>query len=580
MKKQLLLFILFLNTFFFFGQTLINEDFTSGISSWTPNNNASNWVLSNTNNAGGTAPEVKLTSSPNFNTTSRFVSPYYDTTGHSTLILSFKHNLVHYSGSFVVGVATRVNEESWHTAWYMMGADISESRTITISNTDVGQNNFQFCMFFSGNTSNLTAWYFDDINLYVPLNKDISMLSINNSSVINAGDNYLSATYKNYGVSTITSFDMNYQINGGATVTENVSGLNLTFGQQGTYVMTTPFTAVPGGNVAHMWITNINGSGDDELMSNNTLTKTLSVPIATVAKMPLYEEFTSSTCGPCASFNGSVFNAFMSSNTNTINVVKYQMNWPGSGDPYYTAEGGTRRTYYGVSAVPDLFVGGNTVDTSSSAVNAAFTTETNEPTYFSINAIHQISGSNFNIDITVTPYVTGEFVLHTAVIENLTTGNVSSNGETSFKNVMMKMLPNANGATVNLVAGTNYTVSYSQNMSATHVEQMSDLKAVVFLQNVTSKKVYQSAYSSPQLSSEINELQQVAIYPNPTQDKVYVHTDKPLQVVVYDILGKTVYSNQAIDNQQAIDLSNLQKGVYFISLSNGNASITKKLIRS
>ena len=44
------------------------------------------------------------------------------------------------------------------------------------------------------------------------------------------------------------------------------------------------------------------------------------------------------------------------------------MSWPGSGDPYYTAEGGDRRAYYNVNAVPDFIIDGNVWQGNSSSV--------------------------------------------------------------------------------------------------------------------------------------------------------------------------------------------------------------------
>ncbi len=47
---------------------------------------------------------------------------------------------------------------------------------------------------------------------------------------------------------------------------------------------------------------------------------------------------------------------FWHDNPGEYSLIKYQMNWPGNGDPYYTEEGGVRRDYYGVSSVPDLYI--------------------------------------------------------------------------------------------------------------------------------------------------------------------------------------------------------------------------------
>ena len=52
----------------------------------------------------------------------------------------------------------------------------------------------------------------------------------------------------------------------------------------------------------------------------------------TVPLKPLYEEFTSSTCGPCA-FANAILDPLLMANEGTHSLIKYQMNWPGSGDP-------------------------------------------------------------------------------------------------------------------------------------------------------------------------------------------------------------------------------------------------------
>ena len=60
---------------------------------------------------------------------------------------------------------------------------------------------------------------------------------------------------------------------------------------------------------------------------------------------------------------------------------------------------------------------------------------------------------------------------------------------------MMKMLPNPTGLTINLTDGTPYSFQVSGNMSSTFVEEMHDLRVVVFLQDDSNKEVMQSNYS-------------------------------------------------------------------------------------
>ncbi|MDV7400062.1 hypothetical protein RZS08_52085, partial [Arthrospira platensis SPKY1] len=88
-----------------------------------------------------------------------------------------------------------------------------------------------------------------------------------------------------------------------------------------------------------------------------------------------------------------------------------------------------------------------------------------------------------------------QVTLHVVFIELLTTGNVASNGETSFKHVMMKMMPDANGTTMNFTGGETTSLDFSHDMTNTFVEEMEDLIAVVFIQDNSNKYVFNSAYS-------------------------------------------------------------------------------------
>ena len=69
----------------------------------------------------------------------------------------------------------------------------------------------------------------------------------------------------------------------------------------------------------------------------------------------------------------------------------------------------------------------------------------------------------------------------------------------------------------------------------------------------------------------------ISIYPNPTSDIVYIDGNyTQLKVVVYDILGKQVM-NKSITN--SIDISQLEKGVYILQLSDGAKLTTQRIIK-
>jgi hypothetical protein len=119
-----------------------------------------------------------------------------------------------------------------------------------------------------------------------------------------------------------------------------------------------------------------------------------------------------------------------------------------------------------------------------------------DPAFIAIEGMHIIEGTTVTVEATINPFISlADAVVHIVVIEEITYDNVASNGETEFHHVMMKMLPNANGTTVDLTAGENTVLSYSQDMSSTNVEEMDDLMVVIFVQDNSNKGILQAAYS-------------------------------------------------------------------------------------
>jgi len=207
----------------------------------------------------------------------------------------------------------------------------------------------------------------------------------------------------------------------------------------------------------------------------------------------LFEQFTSSTCGPCATMNNWL-TPLLVNNAEKVIVVKYQMNWPAPGDPYYTAEGGTRRSYYAVNSVPYPFTNGVYTNTQS-AIQNAINNGYAQPAEANITGYFRVSGNMIYLKTSVTPLITGSnYVVHCVVNEKSTTGNKMNNGESIFHHVMMKMFPNGNGTTLSLTEGETIHFNFSHDMSTTKVEEMSDLEVAVFVQNKSTKAVLNAEY--------------------------------------------------------------------------------------
>ena len=389
----------------------------------------------------------------------------------------------------------------------------------------------------------------------------------------------VAGTFKNYGTTTINTIDVNWQVDNGTIHTQTLSGL--TVAPNGTYNFTHQDTWSPSAGLysVKVWVSNVNGGTDND-SSNDQIIKNISVASGTTTRLPLYEEFSSSTCGPCATFNGNFYNPFHDANASNYASIAYRVNWPGTGDPYYTAEVGTRVAYYGISGAPTLLVDANDgTNFDSAALSSDLTEALAKPSYFAISATKTLTGSDINLDINTTPYLSGTYRLFAAVVEKHTYNNVASNGETEFRDVFMKMIPDASGTSINFTNDVPVNTQLSANLDGLFIEEMSDLEVVVFIQDYAVKTVMQSTYATESLSTNHPSLaDSVKLYPNPSNGIVRIKTDVDTDIVILDMTGKEVYKVKNAVNDQTINLTSLQKGVYVAKINNVNGELNQKIV--
>ena len=305
----------------------------------------------------------------------------------------------------------------------------------------------------------------------------------------------------NEGALAIDSMDFSYQLGEGAAKTLHVAGdiaalssaildlpLDLSEAEANAdYTLTLRCTAV-------------NGVGCPEPKSlswNFTYLDTTDV----VPFVPVVEHFTASTCSPsyvAANMLNPIYEKVKGEGR--LNIIKYQMNFPGSGDPYYIADNGVRANYYGVDAIPTIvYCGTSEVNYPDLASNmeTLLAVDYGQPTPVSIECLE------FKVD-TLNERMSARLEVRSAIdirsakffatlIEGTTTRNRGTNGETEFHYVTMSHLAGPHGEDARYMAGETVEYEYGIDLSGTHVEEMTDLELVCFVQDSDAGDVFQSA---------------------------------------------------------------------------------------
>src|SRR3989338_59946 len=239
-------------------------------------------------------------------------------------------------------------------------------------------------------------------------------------------------------------------------------------------------------------------------------------------RLVLAESFSQASCGPCAAQNPAL-TTLLNANTTKIVSVKYKVSWPGY-DPMYNhnpTEIDTRVDYYGISGVPDRVMDGTNMDVTQGAIDSRYAVTSP----VSMTITHNIDPGFATADITVTitaPAIWNptNTVLQLAMVEKdiIFASAPGSNGETEFHNVMRKMLPGTSGSAVvasNFAsAGGSQTFTFTDVAIPSYIYDLGELSFVAWVQNNTTKEVYQAGVSLPVVLDDYAVVQSLTVPSN------------------------------------------------------------------
>lgn len=574
-------------------QDYLNQTFTAATwppAGWTIDAQSSNWTRSNTSNAGGLAGEARFTWQPQFNSTTRLISPAIDLTGVSAAALEFNHMIDHYGGAYTVGVATRSGNGSWNVVWQMTGAGTPATQVANIiSNSDVGSSDFQFCFFFSGNSYNINDWYIDNIRLFAPPAHDVAVMSVKGGTYFDPNYTYTAAAdVRNAGLNT-ESFNVLLEISntfGEVLFTNTQAVTNLQSGNT-VQVSFNPYTLVVANDAYLVSVTAVLDTDMEE--SNNQRSKYI-YTYTTPKDEVVLEIGTGTWCVYCP---GAAMGAHdLIENGYNVSVIKYH-----SGDSYEIPASASRVSYYSIAGFPtsifdgvESIVGGSSNQSLYPAFVPLVDARNQIRTAFNMDfAVPVQNDASFTVLAMINkmgPVLQNNLRLHFAVTES----NIPQNwfNQTEVDNVLRLMLPSAAGVALDMSETEYHEEMYQFTMQPSWV--LDNMEVVIFIQDNDTKEILNSIKRNLNELTSVKPIQtekdEIIVYPNPvTGESVIAFNLSPNEqadIRLIDMGGRTVAILEAQtttgNNQIVINRNDYSQGVYFVQLRTSEKLLTKKLI--
>lgn len=452
---------------------------------------------------------------------------------------------------------------------------------------------------------------------------DAAITSSDFGSFVPIGANTVSGSFANYGSQAITSYNLNYSVDGGAAVTESVTGVNIAaLGGTGTYSHGTPLTIANGGeqHTVCVWIDNINGNADErtcndelcaDIFSNNGVS-------ASTVKVVI-EEFTGAWCGWCPDGAVIMDDIITANGGNVIGISIHD------GDAMEYSEG--IRTEFGVTAYPNAMIDrkvfpGEPDEPHSrgswaSNANAQLTRYT--PVEVSVAFTYDAPTRTITATVTAdfVDYASGDMRFVMMITEDNVTGTGTGYDQTNYLNttaghpyygagdpiigfvhnhVLRANEPgvfgNAGVIPSTTAPGSTYSETFTYVVPATCDE--TEISVIGFVsysdQGVIGGREILNADAKEFSMASIHEQELIgslSIAPNPVDDQFTINLDlresMNADIVIYNITGQQVSkiaSGTFTEGHQSIQASigDLAPGVYYVTFLTETHSLTEKLV--
>lgn len=450
---------------------------------------------------------------------------------------------------------------------------------------------------------------------------DAAITSSNFGNFVPIGANTVSGSFVNNGSQAITSYDLNYSVDGGPAVTMPVPSANIAaYGGTANYSHSTPLTIAGGGeqHTVCVWIDNINGNADERTCNDELCVEVFSNngTGASTVKVVL-EEFTGAWCGWCPD-GAVILEDLIASNPNVIGISIHD------GDAMEYAEG--IRSAFGVSAYPNgmvdrkVFPGEPDEPHSRGAWTANVNAQLTRYTPVEVSVNHTYDATTRTITATVTAdfvdYAAGDMRFVMAITEDNVTGSGTGYNQVNYLNtsaghpyegagdpiigfnhghVLRANEPgvygNAGIIPSPAAPGSTYSETFTYVIPTSYDEnEISVIGFVSYSNPVIGEREILNADQKHLSTSSLDEqslIGSLSISPNPVDDQFTIQLDLRQElsadIVIYNTSGQEVSkiaSGNYAAGAQTIQASvgDLPAGLYYVTIHSENHSLTEKLV--
>jgi len=448
----------------------------------------------------------------------------------------------------------------------------------------------------------------------------ISALALDDIFV--AGSQQISGTLTNYGSTTLTQVDVNYQIDSGATVTETLNGLNLATGDSHTFTFSTPWNATSGNHTVKVFTSNFNGNGNDNVLANDSMEKIVFVVNEIFPRNVVYEEGTGTWCGWCVRGIAGLKDMAHYHNDGSWIGIAVHHGTPSTADPMQTTDGYSDFIVSKVSGFPNGVINrhASEVDPGYQTLEDAYNTELAKIPLAKVDITNVSWTTNRHMNIEVEAKFAldlnnADYKLSLIIVENNVTGTTSGYDQhnyysssannidlTDWEGINYKNLPDpipaaqmvynhvgraivgdidgVNGSIpANITYNSPYSYTFSYNLPTYINENNVELVAIIIDGNtgeiVNGKQVaFDSAAGVSNLLNDIN----IKMYPNPANNIINISGAKDVHIEILGITGNSIFEKDLKNDLETISINKLPRGMYLIKFTKNNKSGVKKLM--